>query len=70
LITFLSPYSFYIYRFAFLPLKYSPASLLPFLTFTLPFAPLLLNLFALAHPLHNFPLSPNFAKPFYFSSLY
>jgi hypothetical protein len=48
-----------------LPLKYSPASLLPFITFTLP-----LNLFTLARPFHNFSLSPNFAKPFYFSSLY
>jgi hypothetical protein len=34
LITFLSPYSFYIYRFVFLPLKYSPASLLPFVNST------------------------------------
>ncbi len=70
LITFVSPYSFYIYHFAFLLLKYSLTSLSPFITFTLPFAPLPLNLFALANPFHNFPLSPNFAKPFYFSSLY
>jgi hypothetical protein len=70
LITFVSPDSFYIYRFAFLLLKYSLALLPPFITFTLPFASLLLNLFALANPFHNFPLSPNFAKPFYFSHLF
>jgi hypothetical protein len=69
LITFLSLYSFYIYRFAFLPLKYSLTSLLLLLTFTLPFSPLLLNLFALANHFHNFPFFPNFAKPFYFTSL-
>jgi hypothetical protein len=40
------------------------------LTFTLLFSPLLLNLFAFANHFHNFPLSPNFAKPFYFSSFY